>query len=85
MCGLPLIGLGGSEIGISEGDDRRRHPYCCPSGCRGPQPDGTFEFIECPVCGSYDTLSTPRSDGVEELECNSCDTISTMQMVPSRP
>jgi hypothetical protein len=84
ICRVPLLCVGTSEISINEADARRRHAYWCPSGCRGPEPDGTFEFIECPVCGSHDTLSTPRGDSVEELECNACDTITTMQMVPSR-
>jgi hypothetical protein len=82
VCRGPLVGLGSTEIGIAEADFRRRHAYWCPAGCRGPEPDGTFEFIGCPACGSRDTCSAPRGDGMEELECNACGTITSLQMVP---
>jgi hypothetical protein len=84
-CRRPLVCVGSREIGISEADGRRRHAYWCPAGCRGSEPDGTFEFIECPACGSHDTSLTPRNDGVEELACNACGTITTLQMVPLSP
>jgi hypothetical protein len=82
-CRGPLVSVGRREIGSSEVDFRRQHAYSCPAGCRGPESDGTFEFIECPACGSHDTSSTPRGDGVEEVECNACGTITSLQMVPS--
>jgi hypothetical protein len=77
--------VGSREIVIGEADFRRRHAYWCPAGCRGPEPDGTFEFIECPACGSHDTDSTPRGDGIEELECRVCGTITSLQMLPYNP
>ena len=43
-----------------------------------------FEFIECPACGSHDTSSTPRGDGVEEVECSASGTITSLQIVPRR-
>ncbi|RPI56700.1 MAG: hypothetical protein EHM55_04480 [Acidobacteria bacterium] len=79
-CGGPLVNIGSPEAGITEVDVRRRHAYWCPAGCRGPEPDGTFEFFECPSCGSRDTFSSPRGDGVEEVECNACGTISSLQI-----
>ena len=81
-CRGLLVCVGSREIGISEADFRRKHAYSCPAGCRGPEPDGTFEFIECPACRSHDTSSSPRGDGVEEVECNACGTITSLQMVP---
>lgn len=84
-CRGPLVFVGSREIGLSKPDFRRRHPYGCPAGCRGPEPDGTFEFIECPACGSHDTSSTPRGDGVEELACSACGTITSLQLVPLSP
>lgn len=81
-CGGPLICIGSHEITINEADVRRRHAYWCPAGCRGPEPDGTFAFFECPACGSHDTSSTPRGSGVEELECHTCGTITSFQMKP---
>jgi hypothetical protein len=74
--------MGSREIGLGETDFRRTHAYWCQAGCRGPESDGTFEFIECPVCGSHDTSSTPRGDGVEEVACNACGTITSTQLVP---
>ena len=84
-CGGALVCMGSREIGITEADFRRRHAYWCSAGCRGPEPDGTFEFIECPACGSHDTFSTPRGDAVEELECQTCGTITSLQLVRSVP
>lgn len=80
-CGGPLVAIGSSEIGIAEADIRRRHAYWCPAGCRGAQPDGTFEFFECPSCGSADTAAVVRSDNIEELECNACGTITSVQVM----
>ena len=82
-CRGLLVCMGSREVGISDVDFRRQHAYWCPAGCRGPEADGTFEFIECPACGSHDTSSTPRGDGVEEVECHACDTITSLQMVSS--
>jgi hypothetical protein len=59
-----------------------RHLYWCPSGCAGSEPDGTFELISCPACGSHDTCTTPASAGLEEVECNACGTITRVQMAP---
>ena len=84
-CGRILVCIGNHEVSIAEADLRRRHTYWCPAGCRGPEPGGTFEFFECPACGSHDTVAVPRADGVEELECNSCGTITSLQIVPSAP
>jgi len=47
--------------------------------------DGTFEFIECPACGSDDTSATPRADGVEEVECTACGTITSLQLGNHNP
>ena len=63
----------------------RQHAYWCPAGCRGPEAAGTFEVIECPACGSHETSSMPRGDGVEEVECDACGTITTLQMVQTNP
>jgi ribosomal protein S27E len=84
-CGRPLVRIGSREVGIGEADFHRRHAYGCSAGCRGPEPDGTFEFIECPVCGSPDTFCTPRGDGSEEVECHACGTITSLQTVPRVP
>jgi len=84
-CGGPLAGIGSREIGISDADDCRRHACWCPAGCRGLEADGTFAFIECPACGAHDTVSTPRGDGVEEVACNACGAIASLQMLPSSP
>ena len=84
-CSGPLVSVGNRDMAIAEADLRRRHACWCPAGCRGPEPDGTFEFFECPTCGSHDTVAVPRADGVEELECNSCGTITSLQIVPSPP
>ena len=86
MVALPLrqpLGCGSREIGVREADFRRRHAYWCPAGCRGPEPVGTFEFIECLACGSHDTIATPRGNGVEEVECSACGAITSIQIVPS--
>jgi len=79
-CGGLLVATGSREIGISDADFRRQHAYSCPAGCRGPESDGTFEFIECPACGSHDTSSVPRGDGIEEVECFACGTITSLQI-----
>lgn len=82
-CGGELMSLGDREM--AEADVRRRHAYWCPAGCRGPEPDGSFEVFACPSCGSHDTVATPRGDGIEELECNACGTITSLQILPSPP
>jgi len=79
-CRRPLVRLGSVESGMDEPDFRRRHAYWCRAGCRGPEPDGTFEFIECPACGSHDTVSTPRGNGVEEVGCGACGAITSVQI-----
>jgi hypothetical protein len=56
---------------------------CIGSRCQGPEPDGTFGFLEYPVCGSHETSLTPRSDGVEELVCGACGAITSVPIVPS--
>ena len=84
-CRRPLLCIGSRELGIRVPDFRRRHAYWCSAGCRGPEPDGTFELIECPACGSHDTSSTPRGDGVEEVECHTCGTIASLEMAPWSP
>ena len=84
-CGGELVCVGSRDVAIAEADVRRRHAHWCPAGCRGPESDGTFEFFECPACGSHDTVAVPRAHGVEELECNSCGMITSLQMVPSVP
>jgi len=66
----------------SADDPRQRHAYWCPAGCRGPAADGTFELLECPSCGSHDTVVSPRRDGVEELECQACGGIAIVQIMP---
>ncbi len=81
-CRRPLICIGNGEISLIEPDFRSRHAYWCPAGCRGPEPDGSFELIECPACGSHDTVSMLRGDGVEELECHACGSIMSLQIVP---
>jgi hypothetical protein len=81
-CAGELVCVGSRDVSITEGDLRRRHAYWCPAGCRGPEPDGTFEFFECPACGSHDTVTAPRADSVEELECNACGTVTSLQIVP---
>jgi Zn finger protein HypA/HybF involved in hydrogenase expression len=82
-CSGPLVAIGSREVGITEADAHRRHAYWCPAGCRGPEPDGTFEFFDCPACGSHDTSSTRHGNGIEELECHACDTITSIQITPS--
>ena len=84
-CSGTLVSIANRDLAIAEADVRRRHAYGCPAGCRGPEPDGIFEFFECPACGGHDTVAVPRAEGVEELECNSCGTITSLQMVPFGP
>ena len=82
-CFGALAWLGSREIGLSdEAAFRRQHAYWCPAGCRGQYPDGTFEYIECPACGSHDTCSLPRGDGVGEVECDACGTIASLAVAP---
>ena len=81
-CRRTLEWLGSQDVRLGEVDFRRKHAYVCPAGCRGPERDGTFEFIECPICGSADTCCRPQSDGSEELECNACGAVVTFQLVP---
>jgi hypothetical protein len=76
-CRGPLVFVGIRQISLADASFQRRRAYWCPTGCRGTEPDGMFEFIECPACGSDDTTSTPRIDGVQELECSACGTIAT--------
>ena len=83
ICRRPLVWIGSREIGLTAADFRRQHAYRCAAGCHGPEPDGTFELIECPQCGSHDTSSTPRTDRVEEIECHVCGAISNLQTVSS--
>lgn len=83
-CRGPLVSVGSREVRISEAAFRCRHAYWCTAGCRGPEPDGTFEFIECPACGGHDTSSAVRGDGIEEVECNACGTITTLQTGPGK-
>jgi transcription elongation factor Elf1 len=85
LCGGLLVSVGNREISLAEADLRRRHAYWCHAGCRGPEPDGTFEFFECPAGGSHDTVAVPRGNGIEELECNACGTITSVQIVRSDP
>jgi Zn ribbon nucleic-acid-binding protein len=80
-CGHALERLGSREIGGNDADSGRAQAYWCPSGCRGGQPDGMFEFVECPMCGSHDTTSGPCVNGMEEVECNACGAIARMQRV----
>ena len=80
-CRGGLVFIGSREIGASEADFRRQHAYRCPAGCAGPESDGTFEYIECPACGSHDTSSTPRAESVEEVQCNACGTITRLQII----
>lgn len=79
-CGGTLEWLGSEEACLGEAELHRAHLYVCPAGCRGRTPDGTFEFVECPLCGSHDTWSGPQSDGAEELECNACGAVVTVQL-----
>ena len=72
--------LGSEEAGIVQTDIHHAHAYVCPAGCRGRAPDGTFEFVECPVCGSHDTFCGPRLNDSEELACNACGSVMTLQL-----
>ncbi len=83
MCKIALVHVGARDAAAVEGDVLRRHAYSCPAGCRGPEPDGTFECFECPACGSHDTAALPRGDGIEELECYACGTITSLQLSPT--
>jgi ribosomal protein S27E len=85
QCSGELVCIGSRDVTIAEPDLRRRHAYWCSAGCRGPEPDGMFEFFECPSCGSHDTVAVPRADGAEELECNACGTVTILQTVPAGP
>ena len=80
-CGHTLERLGSREIGGNDADVGRVHAYWCPTGCRGGQADGTREFVECPMCRSHDTMSGPRVNGMEEVECNSCGGIASVRCV----
>ena len=79
-CGHALEWLGTEDTargGLTMGP---LHAYVCPAGCRGPMPDGTFAFAACPVCGSHDTARGPHLDGWEELLCNVCGAVVTVQL-----
>jgi uncharacterized protein YbaR (Trm112 family) len=80
ICRGPLVFVGIREVSLSDRDFRRRRAYWCPTGCRGAEPDGMFEFIECPACGSDDTTCTRSDDGVQELVCAACGTITGFEM-----
>ena len=82
-CRRALVWIASLELGLTAADFRRQHAYRCAAGCRGPEPDGAFELIECPQCGSHDTSSVPRADRVEEVECNSCGSITSLGMAPA--
>jgi ribosomal protein S27E len=81
-CGRAFVWLGGRDINIGEPGFHRTHAYWCPGGCRGTEPDGTFEFVECPVCGSHDTSIGLHTDGLEEVECNVCGVIASLPLAP---
>jgi ribosomal protein S27E len=84
-CRAELVRVGVRDAVGVDGDIRRRHAYWCPSGCRGPEPDGTFEFFECPGCGSHETVTLPRGAGMEEVECRACGTITSLQLLLTNP
>jgi len=42
-----------------------------------------FELFECPSCGSHDMVAVRRAKGAEELDCNACGTVTSLQIVPS--
>ena len=77
-CGGPLVQLDDRAL-LAELNGVRRHAYRCPSGCPGPEPDGTFAVIACPACGSHDTSSRPIAEAVEEVECSACGAITSLQ------
>ncbi len=84
-CGRALQSLGGEDVSIGQVDIHRAQVYVCPAGCRGQSLDGTFEFAECPVCGSHDTCRGAQLNGAEELECNACGAVITIQLHTMTP
>jgi len=84
-CRGALVAIGRMALRLGETDASGRHAFWCPAGCRGPEADGTFEFIECPACGACDTAATPRGNGVEEVECFACGTIASVQIASVSP
>lgn len=85
LCGRPLVQIDDGGAGLTGIGDADRHGYGCPAGCRGPEPDGTFDVIECPACGSRDTSAVPVTGGVEEVECCACGAITRLQLPSARP
>lgn len=79
-CGHVLESLGDKDTGLDETGQHRTRVYVCPSGCRGPTGVGSFEFAQCPVCGSHDTTRSAPGDGAEELECRACGAIVAVQL-----
>lgn len=76
-CGHPLTHLGAHALlgfGLT-------HVYLCSAGCRGPHGDGRYEFPECPRCQSHDTSVSARTDGLEEVICHACGTVSRVSVV----
>jgi hypothetical protein len=84
-CGRALEWLGSEDVGLDETIIQRAHAYVCPAGCRSQSPDGTFEFVECPLCGSRDTCCAPTTDGPQELQCNTCGAVVTVQLHSGSP
>lgn len=79
LCGHVLEVIDGEGTGLEDIDRPRTPAYVCPLGCRAPTGEMTFEFAECPVCGSYDTTRGAARDGAEELECRGCGAIVAVQ------
>jgi hypothetical protein len=84
-CQGSLVAMGSPEIAIGDTSASRRHAYWCPAGCQGPEADQTFEVIACPACGSHATTSRPHPEGVEEVVCDACGTITSLQISASTP
>ena len=82
-CAGPLARTTNGDIGFTDLNHFHRHAYWCPAGCRGPEPDGTFGLTQCPACGGHDTCSIPVRDGMEEIECNACGTITSFHSAPT--
>jgi transcription elongation factor Elf1 len=81
-CGQPLERLGDDAPRPSDASPHAVDVYVCPAGCKGQTGEGTFEFAECPLCGSHDTSQSANLDGAEELQCHTCGAIVAVQLHP---
>ncbi len=82
-CGGELVCVGSRDVAIAEADVDVGTPIGVWLDAEDRSRTGRSSSSHAPGCGSHDTVAVPRAHGVEELECDSCGTITSLQMVPS--